>query len=295
MRTASVVGAALLAPLAVMGATAVDGQRARPGLPELSKDGWVDLSLIQRITADHRSYAVKRRELVDGIRSEVRKVAPDVDDARFEGVLQLIGAIPREEFVSKEARQLAYFPTPLQIGYGQTISDAYIQAIMTAELRLPPNAEVLDVGTGSGYQAAILSGLARRVSSIEIVAPLAEQAAKRLHRLGYRNVEVRAGDGFAGWPEHAPFDGIVVAAGAAAVPQPLLDQLKPGGRLVMPIGPTGAQEQLLVYTKGPNGSITRCSLGWAMFVDLTGTGQRPADSRGLMDRSIPKCHAADVT
>lgn len=295
MSTASAARVALLALLAVIGATPGEGQRARPGLPTLSQDGWVDLTLIQRITADHRSYADKRRELVDGIRSEVRKIAPEVDDARFEGVLTIIDAIPREEFVSKEARQLAYLPTPLQIGYGQTISDAYIQAIMTTELRLPPNAEVLDVGTGSGYQAAILSALARRVSSIEIVPPLAHQAAKRLRRLGYRNVEVRAGDGFAGWPEHAPFDGIVVAAGAAAVPQPLLDQLKPGGRLVMPIGPTGAQEQLLVYTKGQDGSTTRCSLGWAMFVGLTGAGQRPAGSRGLMDRSIPRCHGADLT
>ena len=259
-------------------------------------NGWVDLSLARRIAADrHRSFAERRRELVEDIRKRVKEADPEVDDARLEGVLAVIGAIPREQFVAREAMQLAYLPTPLKIGYEQTISDAYIVAIMTAELRLPPNAEVLDVGTGSGYQAAVLSPLARRVSSIEIVKPLADQAALRLRRLGYRNIEVRAGDGFAGWPEHAPFDGIVVAAGAAQVPQPLLDQLKPGGRLVMPIGPTGPQEQLLVLTKSGDGKITRCSLGWTMFVPLTGAGERPAGSRGLMDRTLPRCHAADLT
>lgn len=259
-------------------------------------DGFIPLSIVQQISADqYRSFPEKRRELVKGIRRQVRKAVPAFDDARFEGVLKIIGGIPREEFVSREARPYAYLPTPLQIGYGQTISDAYIQAIMTAELRLPPNAEVLDVGTGSGYQAALLARLARRVSSIEIVKPLADEAAARLRRLGYRNVDVRDGDGFAGWLEHAPFDGIVVAAGASAVPQPLLDQLKPGGRLVMPIGPTGAQEQLLVHTKGMDGKVTRCSLGWTMFVPLTGTGERAADSRGLMDRSIPRCYDGPLT
>ncbi|MCU6453402.1 protein-L-isoaspartate(D-aspartate) O-methyltransferase [Sphingomonas sp. A2-49] len=259
-------------------------------------DGWIALPLARRIAADrHRSFAEKRRDLVEGIRRQVREADPALDDAQFERVLSIIGAIPREEFVSRAARPYAYLPTPLQIGYGQTISDAYIQAIMTAELRLPPNAEVLDVGTGSRYQAALLAPLARRVSSIEIVKGLADEAAARLRRLGYRNIEVRAGDGFAGWPEHAPFDGIVVAAGAAAVPQPLLDQLKPGGRLVMPVGPSGAQEQLLVYSKRADGEVRRCSLGWTMFVPLTGTGERAADSRGLIDRGIPSCHAQPLT
>ncbi|NNM77715.1 protein-L-isoaspartate(D-aspartate) O-methyltransferase [Sphingomonas sp. ID1715] len=236
-----------------------------------------------------------RLAMVARIEAIVRDDAPAADNDELRRVLAVVAQVPREAFVPHALRQRAYQLTPLPIGYEQTISDAYIVAVMTAALRLPPNAEVLDVGTGSGYQAAILSPLARRVSSIEIVAPLARDAARRLRRLRYRNINVRAGDGFQGWPEHAPFDGIVVAAGAAEVPAPLLQQLKPGGRLVMPIGPSFAQEQVLVYTKKLDGGIERCSLGWAMFVPLTGRGERPPHLVGLMDRSIPLCFGAEVT
>ncbi len=233
--------------------------------------------------------------MIDNIRQVVKEAAPAADDAEMERVLSVIGRIPREEFVPAAARVYAYIPSPIQIGYDQTISDAYIPAVMTAALRLLANAETLDIGTGSGFQAAILAPLSKRVSSIEIVRPLADTARARLHRLGYRNIEVRAGDGFAGWPDHAPFDGIVVAAGAAAIPQPLLDQLKPGGRIVMPIGPSNPQEQLIVATKAADGAITRCSLGLAMFVPLTGRGERSASMHGLIDRSIPLCYGAPVT
>lgn len=261
--------------------------------PSAGTSRWVATAMAERVVVDrHRSFADRRRGLVYDIRERVRAADPKVDDTHLERVLSIIGTVPRERFVAHGAMQLAYLPTPLNIGYGQTISDAYVVAIMTAELRLPPNAQVLDVGTGSGYQAAVLARLARRVSSIEIVRPLANQAALRLRRLGYRNVEVRAGDGFAGWPEHAPFDGIVVAAGATMVPQPLIDQLRPGGRLVMPIGP---QEQLLVLTKRLDASVTRCSLGSRMFVPLTGRGERPTIGHGLIDRILPRCHAANVT
>jgi protein-L-isoaspartate(D-aspartate) O-methyltransferase len=242
-----------------------------------------------------RSYEDQRREMVNSIRYDVLGSDPTVDDAHFEEILAVIGQVPREAFVERPARPYAYLPMPLLIGHGQTISDAYIVAVMTNELRLPPHANVLDIGTGSGYQAAVLSRLAQRVSSIEIVKPLARAAAKRLRHLGYRNIDVRAGDGFLGWRERAPFDGIVVAAGAAAVPQPLLDQLKPGGRLVMPIGPTTPQEQLLVITKGHDGTMSRCSLGLTRFVPLTGEGERPPSSRGPIDRIIPLCHGAPIT
>ena len=253
------------------------------------------LAALASATTLPTSYAAKRHAMVDKIRSGVREGSPTADDAELERVLAVIDTIAREAFVPKAARPYAYISSPLEIGYGQTISDAYIQAIMTAALRLPPQAEVLDIGTGSGFQAAILSPLARHVSSIEIVKPLADQARKRLHRLGYRNIDVRAGDGFAGWPDHAPFDGIVVAAGAAEIPQPLIDQLKIGGRIVMPIGPSTPQEQLIVATKGADGSITRCSLGLAMFVPLTGRGKRAAGMRGLMDRGVPYCYGAPVS
>lgn len=290
------IAAAAMAGLLQAGAPGPAERRPGRTEPSPGTSAWVPVAVVRHVAADrHRSFSDRRRELVDSIRARVRKADPAVDDAHLERVLSVMGAIPRERFVAREAMPLAYLPTPLNIGYGQTISDAYIVAIMTAELRLPPNADVLDVGTGSGYQAAVLSRLARRVSSIEIVKPLADAAAGRLRRLGYRNVEVRAGDGFAGWPEHAPFDGIVVAAGAAKVPQPLIDQLKPGGRLVMPIGPIAAQEQVLVVAKGPHGAILRCSLGQRTFVPLTGAGQRSPEGLRALHWAMPKCHAAELS
>ena len=239
--------------------------------------------------------AAQRADMVARIRADVAVAAPSAAGPALERALAVEARLPREEFVQPAGRKLAYVDLPQDIGFGQTISDPYIVAIMTAALDLPPEATVLDVGTGSGYQAAVLSPLARQVFSIEIVDPLARSAAARRRRLGYRNVDVRSGDGYAGWPEHAPFDGIVVAAGAAEIPAPLLDQLKPGSRLVMPIGPSFASEQILVVTKRPDGSTTRCSLGPAMFVDLTGRGQAPAGALGLLDRTIPLCHGTPIT
>lgn len=157
----------------------------------------------------------QRRLMVERIRTDVRKSAPSAATPALDRALEIIGKLPREDFVAPEGRRFAYVDTPQQIGYEQTISDPYVVAIMTAALDLPPAANVLDVGTGSGYQAAVLSSLAAKVWSIEIVDPLAKAAAKRLKRMGYRNVAVRSGDGFAGWPESAPFDGIIVAAGSA--------------------------------------------------------------------------------
>lgn len=240
-------------------------------------------------------FAARRAAMVAKIAETARRAAPAADTPAFRRTIDVIGRMPRELFVTKPGRELAYVDVPQSIGYGQTISDPYIVTIMTAALDLPTGATVLDVGTGSGYQAAVLSPLADQVWSIEIVAPLARSAARRLDRMGYRNVHVRSGDGFAGWPEHAPFDGIVVAAGASEVPQPLLDQLKVGGRMVIPIGPSTAQEQLLRVTKGSDGAVTRCSLGLAMFVPLTGRGERPPATRGLIDQTIPYCFGAPIT
>ena len=233
--------------------------------------------------------------MVAAIRRDVRKVAEAADTAWLEQALAAVGTLPREKFVSSKGRSLAYLDFPQNIGFGQTISDPYIVAVMTGALQLPPGAEVLDVGTGSGYQAAVLAKVARRVSSIEIVPELAASAARRLKRLSLINVEVRSGDGFAGWPQRAPFDGIVVAAGAAEVPRPLIDQLKPGGRLVMPIGPTMGSEQLLVVSKHPDGSLTQCSLGPAMFVPLTGKGAAPPARFGQSYPAIQLCPGAPIT
>lgn len=261
--------------------------------------GWLALTLVALASSSSASppniSAMTRARLamVKGIEADIHRAASAADNADLARALDAMARVPREEFVAPAQRKQAYRPRPLPIGYGQTISAAYIVAVMTAALRLPAHANVLDVGTGSGYQAAVLSLLADHVSSVEIVAPLAASAGARLARLGYRNVEVRAGDGYAGWPDHAPFDGIVVAAGAAEIPQPLIDQLKVGGRLVMPIGPSWANEQLIVLTKTAPDQTTRCSLGWTMFVDFTGRGARDENASGVM-KFVPPCYDAPI-
>jgi protein-L-isoaspartate(D-aspartate) O-methyltransferase len=164
---------------------------------------------------------------------------------RDERVLAALGRVPRHELVPAELREHAYEDRPLPIGKGQTISQPYVVAYMTEQLALSGDERVLEVGTGSGYQAAVLAELAREVWSIEIVPELGERARADLARLGYRNVHVRIGDGYRGWPEHAPFDAIIVTAAPDHVPQPLVDQLAQGGRLVLPVG-DWSQELLLV-------------------------------------------------
>ena len=187
-------------------------------------------------------------------------------------VLAAMGKVPRHEFVPSDVAGMAYVDGPLPIGWRQTISQPYIVALMS-ELAAPrPGARVLEVGTGSGYQAAVLSELGAEVYSIEIVEPLARRAAATLARLGYASVHTRTGDGYRGWPEAAPFDAIVVTAAPAAVPEPLRQQLKIGGRLVLPVG-TRAQELRV---------ITRTAQGWderkvipVVFVPMTGEAQTP--------------------
>lgn len=201
----------------------------------------------------------------------------------------------REAFVPHRTRPYANIDAPLEIGWGQTISDPWIVALMTAAARVRPGANVLEIGTGSGYQAAVLARLGARVTTVEIVPQLARRAAITLRRLGFGAVTVRQGDGFAGRSERAPFDAILVTAGSDRVPQPLLDQLAPGGRLVMPIGPSTFQEQLLVLAKDATGAIETCSLGATSFVPFTGKGERPDGSRGLIDRTLPRCFGIDVT
>lgn len=209
-------------------------------------------------------------------------------DPAFERAVAAEATIDRADFVPDAARPAAYRTLPLSIGYGQTISDPYVVTIMTAAVGVAPGDSVLEIGTGSGYQAAVLSRIGARVHSIEIVPQLAHSAAARLKRLGFRHVAVRAGDGFLGWPDAAPFDAIIVTAGSARIPEPLMAQLKPGGRLVMPIGLNTPAEQLIVVSKQADGTTTRCSLGPAMFVPLTGRGET-REIPALYDRSVPLC------
>ena len=190
-------------------------------------------------------------------------------DALSPRVMDAFREVPRHEFVPEGMRDLAYLNGPLPIGEGQTISQPYIVALMTDLLVPQPEDVVLEVGTGSGYQAAILSRLVSQVYSIEIIDSLAAAAGERLRRLGYTNVEVRAGDGYLGWPEHAPFDSIIVTAAVPEIPAPLVEQLRPGGRLVTPVGqPFGAQE-LILLEKTADGQIHETDVLGVAFVPLT--------------------------
>jgi protein-L-isoaspartate(D-aspartate) O-methyltransferase len=177
--------------------------------------------------------------------------------------------VERHRFVPAAARDAAYGDQPLPIGHGQTISQPYIVALMTELARVGPGARVLEVGTGSGYQAAVLSLLAKEVYSIEIVAPLAAEAGLRLAALGYANVEVRAGDGYRGWPDRAPFDAILVTAAPPEIPRPLLDQLAVGGRLVAPVGAEWGVQELVVVERTPAG-LKRRAVAPVRFVPMTG-------------------------
>jgi protein-L-isoaspartate(D-aspartate) O-methyltransferase len=191
--------------------------------------------------------------------------ARDVRDPR---VLAAMRDVPRHLFVPPDLQRQAYQDRPLPIGYDQTISQPYIVALMTELVRPRPSDRALEVGTGSGYQAAVLSRLVSHVYTIEIVEPLARSAGQRLKTLGYANVTVRAGDGYAGWPENAPFDIIVVTAAPDHVPAPLLTQLKPGGRLVIPVGPVSAVQELQLIEKDNDGRIKTTRVTPVRFVPL---------------------------
>ena len=215
-------------------------------------------------------YARERALMMEEIAALMRETRAETGRAALSGrVAAAMAKVPRHEFVPDGERRNAYANRPLPIGLGQTISQPYIVALMTELMEVKPGDRVLEVGTGSGYQAAVLAELAGAVYTIEVVEPLAREAAERLGRLGYRNVTAKVGDGYRGWPEHAPFDAIMVTAAPREVPQPLLDQLKPGGRLVVPVGGQIMGQTLLVIEKRPDGSISRRSILAVRFVPLT--------------------------
>lgn len=189
-------------------------------------------------------------------------------------VLKAMRTVPRHKFIPRNLAPFAYEDRPLPIGEGQTISQPYIVASMTEALRLAPDHVVLEVGTGSGYQAAVLAEIVKDVYSIEIVPELGKKAAKVLDALGYANVHTRIGDGYKGWPEHAPFDGIIVTAAPDHIPQPLVDQLKPGGRMVIPVGPRGRVQELKLIEKQEDGSVKTTTLDLVRFVPMTGEAEQ---------------------
>ncbi len=229
------------------------------------------LLLLVALPATAQDFAALRAQMLAEIEADVRFTNQELGrqalDARVQHVL---AETPRHEFVPEDVRAAAYENRPLPIGYGQTISQPYIVAIMTDLLDLKPDAVVFELGTGSGYQAAVLAGLAGQVYTVEIVPELAQRARQTLQRLGYDNVAVRLGDGYFGWQEHAPFDAIVVTAAGDHIPPPLLKQLKPGGRLIMPVGGSFLTQQLMLVEKQVDGTVRSREVLPVRFVPLTG-------------------------
>jgi len=211
------------------------------------------------------SFAALRRDMV-----ELQIRARDVRD---EGVLKALGRVPRHLFVPESVRKYSYDDGPQPIGHGQTISQPYIVGFMTELARPTTSSKALDVGTGSGYQAAILAELCKEVYSIEILEPLAVQARQLLTKLGYANITVRCGDGYRGWPEKAPFDLIIVAAAPDHIPQPLIDQLAKGGRLVIPVGAYYQSQSLMVIERELDGTVRESNELPVSFVPMTGEAQ----------------------
>ncbi len=221
--------------------------------------------------ADEARYAVERKALLADIQRDAAMTADATGRARFSArVMGAMDAVPRHHFVAARYANRAYANRPLPIGHGQTISQPYIVALMSELLEAQADDVILEIGTGSGYQAAVLAELVARVYTIEIVAPLAERATALLAELGYRNIEVKLGDGYYGWPEHGPYDGIIVTAAAGSIPPPLVQQLKPGGHMVIPVGAPLHTQDLILLRKDPRGRVTTTSILPVAFVPLTG-------------------------
>ena len=203
------------------------------------------------------------------VREQLASEAPFREAIGDSAVLAAMEAVPRHRFVPPVLRESAYEDRPLPIGHGQTISQPWIVARMTELVRPGPGDTVLEVGTGSGYQAAVLAEVVDHVFTIEIIADLARSAARRLRELGYGNVTVRHGDGYRGWPEQAPFDAIVVTAAPEEIPEPLVDQLATGGRMVVPVGPQDRGQALTVLHRRADGSVERRVVSAVRFVPMT--------------------------
>lgn len=216
-------------------------------------------------------FAKKRSALIKAIENDVRETSLELDKEKLDArVMQAMAQVPRHEFVPRESREYAYDNRPLPIGHGQTISQPYIVAIMTDLIKPQAGHKILELGTGSGYQAAVLAKLVKQVYTMEIIEPLAVQARTRLQQQGYNNIQVKIGDGYYGWEEFAPFDAIVVTAAASHIPPPLLKQLKPGGRMIIPVGSRFMTQQLLLVKKDAQGKFTTEQILPVVFVPLTG-------------------------
>lgn len=245
-----------------------------PGFRNRPRFNWLTflsaMVVISMTMSAHAQIPAQRQAMLNAVRQSVAESASYTGIATLDDdVLAALGAVPREEFVPASQRRHAYLNIPLPIAAGQTISQPLIVALMTQMLDPQPTDIMLEVGTGSGYQAAVLSKLVKHVYSVEIVPELAAGAGEVLKQLHYDNVTVRAGDGYAGWEEHAPFDGIIVTAAAPEIPPPLLAQLKPGAKLVMPLGQPYGEQELLVIEVDSKGKASKRSVLPVRFVPLT--------------------------
>ena len=225
---------------------------------------------VRKNAMDENQFDLMRRQMILEVVAETVFLTQRLGRAALDArVINVMAKIPREEFVPVELRPYAYLNRPLPVGCGKTISQPFIIALMTDLLEPQAGDVVLEVGTGVGYQAAILAELVQQVYSVEIIDELTQHAKRRLMRLGYRNIEVRTGNGYYGWPEHAPFDKIIVTAAPDLIPPPLLAQLKPGGRMVIPAG-IPDEQQLMLVEKAENGTLVTSNILPVRFSELEG-------------------------
>lgn len=241
--------------------------------PALLMTVWLGTSLGTEVFLPRLAVAAEDRLALARQRMVAEQLAGPGRNITNSLVLAAMGKVPRHEFVPERVRSLSYRDCPLPIGYDQTISQPFIVAFMTEQLDPRPTDKVLEIGTGSGYQAAVLAELVAKVYTVEIIDDLAKRAATDLKRLGYTNVYVRAGDGYKGWPEAAPFDAIIVTCAPEKVPPPLVEQLKDGGRMIIPVGSTWDQELVLLQKHGTK--LERHAVLPVRFVPMTGQSQKP--------------------
>jgi protein-L-isoaspartate(D-aspartate) O-methyltransferase len=229
---------------------------------------------VENARANDDRWALPRAAMIDTIQAHAASLPQTVNGRGLSpGVLDVMRSVPRHRFVPDQAQRQAYADMPLSIGFGQTISQPFIVALMSHLVRATPESTVLEIGTGSGYQAAVLSPLAKTVCTIEIIPGLGAPAGRLLQDLGYRNVQAKIGDGYFGWPECGPFDGILVTAAAGHVPPPLVQQLKPGGRMVIPVGTVFGPQFLTLVEKTMAGQVTSRQILPVRFVPLTRESQ----------------------
>lgn len=236
---------------------------------------FLEITCVAR-AADNGKYAILRENMIKEMEIDMKGTDGVIGRQSFhKKVMDAMSKVPRHEFVQSHLKPFAYLNRPLPIGHGQTVSQPFIVALMTDLLEIDKGDTVLEIGAGSGYHSAVLAELAKEVYTIEIIKDLGEQARKRLRRLNYKNIRVRVADGYYGWDERSPFDAVIVTCAAGHIPPPLLKQLKPGGRMVIPIGGVYDVQMLMIVTKDVSGTIKTRQVIPVRFVPMTGRAGKP--------------------